>query len=105
VSAARHRCPTALTSPHRGPPATTNIVSAAAGGQPRKRGVTCDRLGYRVVVNHERDPHPHQPSSDEADPEKVSTPAGVTSDLEEHVADMGAEVADDDTKAAGDARA
>jgi hypothetical protein len=34
--------------------------------------------------------HPHQPSSDEADPEKESTPAGVVGDLEEKAEDLGA---------------
>jgi hypothetical protein len=39
---------------------------------------------------NERDPHPHQPGSDEADPEKTSTPAGVTRDLEQRAEDSGA---------------
>jgi hypothetical protein len=34
--------------------------------------------------------HPHQAGSDEADPEKQSTPAGVTKDLEEEAEDSGA---------------
>jgi hypothetical protein len=36
------------------------------------------------------DPHPHQAASDEADPEKQSTPAGVVKDLEEEAEAMGA---------------
>lgn len=38
----------------------------------------------------DRDPHPQQPASDEADPERTSTPAGVTRDLEERAEDTGA---------------
>ena len=34
--------------------------------------------------------HPHQASSNEADPEKQSTPAGVVGDLEEEAEDAGA---------------
>ena len=34
--------------------------------------------------------HPHQPESDEADPEKQSTPAGVVRDLEEEAEETGA---------------
>jgi hypothetical protein len=34
--------------------------------------------------------HPHQSESDEADPEKQSTPAGVVQDLEEEAEDQGA---------------
>jgi len=34
--------------------------------------------------------HPHQSESDEADPEKQSTPAGVARDLEEKAQDEGA---------------
>jgi hypothetical protein len=34
--------------------------------------------------------HPHQASSDEADPEKQSTPAGVAGDLEEEAEEIGA---------------
>ena len=34
--------------------------------------------------------HPHQSESDEADPEKQSTPAGVARDLEEEAEEMGA---------------
>jgi len=34
--------------------------------------------------------HPHQPSSDEADPEKQTTPAGVARDLEEEAEESGA---------------
>jgi hypothetical protein len=33
---------------------------------------------------------PNQPASDDADPEKVSTPAGVTSEIEEKAAETGA---------------
>lgn len=33
---------------------------------------------------------PVQPSSDDADPEKVSTPAGLVSELEEEAAETGA---------------
>jgi hypothetical protein len=39
--------------------------------------------------------HPHQPSSDEADPEKQSTPAGVVSDLEEEAKEEGGTVTPD----------
>jgi len=38
---------------------------------------------------------PNQPASDDADPEKVSTPAGITSDLEDEAADAGASTEDD----------
>ena len=34
--------------------------------------------------------HPHQSESDEADPEKQSTPAGVVRDLEEEAEDQNA---------------
>ncbi len=34
--------------------------------------------------------HPHQAESDEADPEKQSTPAGVVRDLEDEAEEMGA---------------
>ena len=34
--------------------------------------------------------HPHQSESNEADPEKQSTPAGVAQDLEEEAEEMGA---------------
>jgi len=34
--------------------------------------------------------HPHQPSSDEADPEKETSPAGVARDLEKKAEDLGA---------------
>jgi len=37
--------------------------------------------------------HPHQPSSDEADREKETTPAGVTGDLEDKAEDVGASTA------------
>jgi hypothetical protein len=33
--------------------------------------------------------HPHQSESDEADPEKQSTPAGVVRDLEEEAEEAG----------------
>ncbi len=36
------------------------------------------------------DPHPHQAGSDEADPEKLSTPMGVAGDLEERAEETGA---------------
>ena len=42
--------------------------------------------GYRLKMTD----HPHQASSDEADPEKESTPAGVVGDLEEEAHDAGA---------------
>jgi hypothetical protein len=34
--------------------------------------------------------HPHQPGSNEADPEKQSTPAGVAKDIEEEADETGA---------------
>lgn len=34
--------------------------------------------------------HPHQPSSDEADPETETSPAGVARDLEEKADELGA---------------
>lgn len=34
--------------------------------------------------------HPNQPGSDEVDPEKETTPAGVTRDLEEKADELGA---------------
>jgi hypothetical protein len=34
--------------------------------------------------------HPHQAASNEADPEKQSTPAGVVKDLEEKAEEIGA---------------
>ena len=34
--------------------------------------------------------HPHQPSSDEADPDKETSPAGVAGDLEEMADELGA---------------
>jgi hypothetical protein len=34
--------------------------------------------------------HPHQASSDEADPEKQSTPAGVVGDIEKEADETGA---------------
>jgi hypothetical protein len=42
--------------------------------------------GYESVVSV----HPNQPSSDEADPEKQSTPAGIVEDLEEKAEEVGA---------------
>ena len=40
-------------------------------------------------MTSQRDPHPHQAGSDEADPEKESTPAGVVRDLEEQLEETG----------------
>jgi len=37
-------------------------------------------------------PHPHQPSSDDADPDTESSPAGVAGDLERKADELGAEV-------------
>jgi hypothetical protein len=39
---------------------------------------------------------PNQPASDDVDPEKVSTPAGITGELEEEAAETGASTDDDD---------
>jgi len=39
--------------------------------------------------------HPNQPESDEADPEKQSTPAGIVEDLEEQAEEMGATTDED----------
>jgi hypothetical protein len=39
---------------------------------------------------------PDQPDADDIDPEKLSTPAGVTSDLQEEAADIGATTEGDD---------
>ena len=39
---------------------------------------------------------PNQPTSDDVDPEKLSTPAGVTSELEEEAAETGASTEGDD---------
>jgi hypothetical protein len=39
---------------------------------------------------------PNQPSSDEADPEKQSTPAGIVEDLEEQAEEMDASTDGDD---------
>jgi hypothetical protein len=36
--------------------------------------------------------HPNQPSSDEADPNKQSTPAGIAEDLAEEAEEIGASV-------------
>lgn len=47
-------------------------------------------MGYPTAMSE----HPHQPESDEADPEKQSTPAGVVRDLEEAADDAGATVDD-----------
>ena len=41
------------------------------------------------------DPHPHQPGSDEAEPDKQTTPAGVVRDLEDEIDETGADVGDD----------
>ena len=51
-------------------------------------------LGYRGAMNT----HPHQASSDEADPEKESTPAGVVGDLEEKAEEEGGTVQPDQPK-------
>jgi hypothetical protein len=40
--------------------------------------------------------HPHQAGSDEADPEKQSTPAGVVADLEDKADATGAKVEPDE---------
>ena len=40
--------------------------------------------------------HPNQPSSDEADPEKQTTPAGTVEDLEEQAEDIGASTDEED---------
>lgn len=40
--------------------------------------------------------HPHQAGSDEADPEKQSTPAGVVADLEDMADESGATVEPDE---------
>lgn len=40
--------------------------------------------------------HPHQASSDEADPDKQSTPAGVAGDLEDKAEETGATVEPDE---------
>jgi hypothetical protein len=40
--------------------------------------------------------HPHQAASDEADPEKQSTPAGVVGDLEDQADATGATVEPDE---------
>jgi hypothetical protein len=42
--------------------------------------------------------HPHQAGSDEADPEKQSTPAGVTKDLQEEADETGASTEPDEGK-------
>ncbi len=39
---------------------------------------------------------PNQPSSDEADPEKQSTPAGIVEDLEEQAEEVGATTDEED---------
>ena len=49
-----------------------------------------DRWGTPTPMSE----HPHQPESDEADPEKQSTPAGVVRDLEEAADEAGATVDD-----------
>jgi hypothetical protein len=51
------------------------------------------RPGYGTAMTS----HPHQPSSDEADPEKETTPAGVARDLEEKAEELGASTAPDMT--------
>jgi hypothetical protein len=47
--------------------------------------------------------HPHQPESDEADPEKTSSPIGVARDLEAEAEEQGGTTDPDqvDTTAAG----
>jgi hypothetical protein len=50
------------------------------------------RRGYRPAMSD----HPRQAGSDEADPEKQSTPAGVAEDLEEEAEDQGGTVEPDD---------
>jgi hypothetical protein len=40
--------------------------------------------------------HPNQPSSDEADADKQSTPAGIVEDLEEKADDIGASTDDEE---------
>jgi hypothetical protein len=40
--------------------------------------------------NPNPDEHPHQPSSDEADRDKETSPAGVAGDLEEKAEELGA---------------
>ena len=44
---------------------------------------------------------PNLPASDDADPEKVGTPAGVTGELEEKAEETGASTDDDDDRAPG----
>jgi hypothetical protein len=39
---------------------------------------------------------PNQPASDDADPEKVTTPAGVTREIEEEAAETGASTDEDE---------
>lgn len=51
-----------------------------------RNGLFDIRPGYRSAMTN----HPHQSESDEADPEKQSTPAGVVRDLEEEAEEMGA---------------
>ena len=51
-----------------------------------RRGLYCLASGYSTAVST----HPNQPSSDEADPDKQSTPAGVVQDLEEEAEEIGA---------------
>ena len=50
--------------------------------------------GYRAQMST----HPHQASSDEADPEKQSTPAGVVADLEQQAEETGATVEPDEVE-------
>ena len=50
---------------------------------PATRRVRSTGAGYGPCMSTE----PHQPSSDEADPETQSTPAGLTPDLEEEAED------------------
>jgi len=58
-------------------------------GLPRFRVV---RRGYRAAMTA----HPHQPGSDEADPEKQTTPAGVARDLEDEAEEAGASTKPDE---------
>ena len=62
-------------------------VEQSTDKQPRiRRGLYCLASGYSTAVST----HPNQPSSDEADPDKQSTPAGVVQDLEEEAEEIGA---------------
>jgi len=54
--------------------------------------------GVRDGYSHAMTAHPHQPSSDEADPEKETTPAGVVADLEDKAEAEGATTGESDPK-------